>query len=131
MAKEKGKKDNETLAAPESNKFKAIQDILMGGEMRQIEQRFHKLQNRFDESREELESLLKETKETLQAEQAKTNKELSEKLDKLIEKLTEKVDRNHKYAKEEISRIDFEKTNRKELGKMFLMIGEALAKDEE
>ncbi len=114
----------------EENKFKAIQDILMGGEMRQIEQRFHKLQNRLEASQEALEKELASLKASLHEQQTKQEQTFNEKLEHLLEKLSEKVERNHTYAKEEVARLDFEKSNRKELGKMFLMIGEALAKDE-
>ncbi len=128
MAKEKA--TNDTLQA-ENDKFKAIQDILMGGEMRQIEQRFHKLQERLEEAQSDLEKQFVNLKKDLTESQAANSAELNKKIDDLIEQLSEKVERNHKYSREEVARLDMEKANRKELGKMFLMIGESLLKDDE
>ncbi|MEM6346293.1 MAG: hypothetical protein AAF927_20560 [Bacteroidota bacterium] len=128
MAKEKATNDS---SQAEKDKFKAIQDILMGGEMRQIEQRFHKLQERLEEAQTDLEKQFVSLKKDLTESQASNSAELNKKIDSLIEQLTEKVERNHKYSREEVARIDMEKANRKELGKMFLMIGESLLKDED
>ncbi|MFK7926396.1 MAG: hypothetical protein AB8H47_30895 [Bacteroidia bacterium] len=128
MAKEK--ENNDSLQA-ENDKFKAIQDILMGGEMRQIEQRFHKLQERLEEGQSDLERQFVALQKELAEKQTDTKVELNDKLEKLIEQLADKVERNHKYSREEIARLDNEKTNRKELAKMFLMIGESLLKDAE
>lgn len=128
MAKEKV--NNDSLQA-ENDKFKAIQDILMGGEMRQIEQRFHKLQERLEEGQSELEKQFVSLKKELAEKQTDTKTELNDKLEKLIEQLTEKVERNHKFSREEFARLGTEKANRKELGKMFLMIGESLLKEDE
>lgn len=128
MAKEKATNDS---SQAEKDKFKAIQDILMGGEMRQIEQRFHKLQERLEEAQTDLEKQFVSLKKDLTESQASNSAELNKKIDSLIEQLTEKVERNHKYSREEVARIDMEKANRKELGKMFLMIGESLLKDDD
>lgn len=130
MANKKDKNTPAKAEPMEENKFKAIQDILMGGEMRQIEQRFHQLQNRLEASQEALEKDLTNLKQSVKETQELQGKSLNDKLEELIQKLTEKVDRNHQFAKEEITRLDIAKTNRQELGKMFLMIGEALAKED-
>jgi len=128
MAKEKV--NNESSQA-ENDKFKAIQDILMGGEMRQIEQRFHKLQERLEEAQSDLEKQFVSLKKDLSEGQASNTTELNKKIENLIEQLSEKIERNHKFNREELARLGTEKANRKELGKMFLMIGESLLKDDE
>ncbi|MEL6651269.1 MAG: hypothetical protein AAFQ87_10745 [Bacteroidota bacterium] len=128
MAKEKAA--NDTLQS-EMDKFKAIQDILMGGEMRQIEQRFHKLQERLEEGQSELEKQFVALKKEIAESQTKDKSELTQKIEHLIQQLSEKVDKNQQYTRDEIARLGLEKSGRKELGKLFMMIGESLIQNSE
>ena len=127
MAKDKQK----SLTTAEENKFKAIQDILMGGEMRQIDGRFQQMQDRLEESHESLEKKLSQLQTDLNEKMGKQGDQLGSKLENLFAQLSEKLDRNHKFAKEEVARLDGEKSNRQELAKLFMMIGQALMREDD
>ncbi|MFN0204291.1 MAG: hypothetical protein ACKVTZ_22425 [Bacteroidia bacterium] len=56
--------------------------------------------------------------------------QLVDTLNSLNRDLTQLIEQNRKYTQQQLDRVDYEKTNRKDLGKLLLSLGELLIQDE-
>ena len=78
---------------------------------------------------EEIRSLLERTRNELENRLASYNKQLFATIDALNKDLTMELDKTKAYLQEQLDRIDHEKTQRNELGKMLISMGQQLIED--
>ncbi|MEO0471409.1 MAG: hypothetical protein AAF206_17395 [Bacteroidota bacterium] len=132
MAKEKDNpQPTNNSSGLTADRFKAIQEILMGSEMEQIDGKFANFQNRMDNMRNEIEEQIAGLRKDLLGKIDQLEKTLTDNLEEKHDSLLKKEERDYSFVKEEIARLDKDKARRKDLGKLFLLMGEAMIKDDE
>lgn len=103
---------------PTGAKLDVLRDILFGEKVEQ-----------YNSELKEIRTLVTKTQAELEEKIAHSNRQLFAALQAVNEDLTAELNRHKAYTQSQLDRIDHEKTNRVELGKMLIMIGQQLIED--
>jgi len=109
----------ESLSSPINvGRLDTIREILFGQQVQQYDAQFQETQLLIQKQRIELDDKM-----------MGMHKQLLETINALHRDLTHLIQKNHEFTLLEIQRIDHEKTNRVEIGKMMVQLGQQLIQD--
>lgn len=125
MALEVNNNSNIPNSAPESEispmnvgRLDTIREILFGQQVQQYDTQFQEVQILMHKQRIEMDEKM-----------MGLHKQLLETINALHRDLSHLIQKNHEFTLLEIQRIDHEKTNRVEIGKMMVQLGQQLIQD--